>query len=73
MRNHDGLIDAYSPILERLQHLAMALRDNLRASETKVNTIKNKEPAPDGPTERIKRFKAAIERYQVDLNKEVND
>lgn len=73
MRNHNELIDAYCPILEHLRYLAMALRDGLRASETHVNTIKNKEPIPEGLTERIQRSKAAIERCQADLYKEVND
>ncbi|KAG8666696.1 hypothetical protein FPOAC2_11815 [Fusarium poae] len=70
---HDELINKQLSISKLLCRLVKKLWDNLETSETKINTLTNKEPSLDKPAKCVARLEVALEECQAAVNMQNND
>ncbi|KAM0360467.1 hypothetical protein ACHAP4_002546 [Fusarium culmorum] len=57
---HDELTKKQHSISKLLDNLATNLYDNLQASETKINTLRNKEPSLDKPAKHVAQLEQSL-------------
>lgn len=70
---HDELTKKQHSISKLLDNLATNLYDNLQASKTKINTLRNKEPSLDKPAKHVAQLEVAHEECQAAVDVQNND